>query len=125
MKILWTITYFRPYTSGLALYADRITNILPEYEHTILCNLHKNELPETEIDGNRVLVRAKPLVRISKGFISLDWYRKLFKLVRQTDLVILHLPQAEAGLTAIVAKLARKNIICIYVKIYDLMKALL
>ena len=103
MNILFSITYYRPYVSGLTLAASRWAEALTQKGHTvrILCMVG---------NGRRVIC-AKPLLRISKGFLSWDWVVKSWRLVQKHDVVVVNLPQFEGVIPAVFAKLFGKRLI--------------
>jgi glycosyltransferase involved in cell wall biosynthesis len=117
MKILFSITYFSPYNSGLTNYVRTLADELHttgKYRIKVLCIKHNNLLPQEEIISGYTIVRAKPLFKLSKGFISIDW---LLKSVRETlwaDVLVVNLPQVEGLATAVLARLFGKKIISIY-----------
>ncbi len=113
MKILTALTYYAPHISGLTVYARRIVRAMVERGHevTVLTSHYDKALPRDEIiDGARV-VRVPVLLRFSKGVLmpTLPWHA--FQLTRSHDIVYLHLPQFEASITAVMARLAKKPII--------------
>lgn len=99
MKILVALTYYTPYVSGLTIYAARIAKAWAERGHqvTVLTSQYDPKLPREEIlDGVRI-VRAPVLFRISKGVIMPAFWRKAVSLVRESDVVNIHLPQFDAA----------------------------
>ena len=71
MKILIELTYYRPHTSGLTIYAERLATALAGRGHqvTVLTSQYDKSLPREEMmEGVRV-VRVPVLLRISKGVI--------------------------------------------------------
>jgi len=106
VNILFSITYYRPYVSGLTLAASRWAEALTSRGYTvrILCMVG---------NGRRVIC-AKPLLRISKGFLSWDWVVKSWRLVQKHDVVVVNLPQFEGVIPAVFAKLFGKRLISIY-----------
>jgi glycosyltransferase involved in cell wall biosynthesis len=116
MNILFSITYYTPYVSGLTLCARRIAEGLAGRGHqvTMLTMRHDTRVPEHEtIDGVRV-VRAGWIAKVSKGFVSIDWLVKSWREVVQADTVIINLPQFEGIVPAIFAKLRGKKLLSIY-----------
>lgn len=116
MRILFSLTYYTPYISGLTLYIKRLAENLAKSGSiisVITMQFDKELSLEEEINGVRV-IRAKPLFRVSKGFISVDWIVKSFKEVKSSDIVFLDLPQFEGIIPAIWAKILRKRLISLY-----------
>lgn len=99
MKILIALTYYRPHTSGLTIYAERLARSLVERGHevTILTSRYNNQLPEVEsMDGVQV-VRAPVVLRISKGVVMPTYGFIANRLVAEADAINLHLPQLDAA----------------------------
>ncbi|KKS97735.1 MAG: group 1 glycosyl transferase [Candidatus Gottesmanbacteria bacterium GW2011_GWA2_43_14] len=115
MRLLFTITFYSPYLSGLTLYVKRLAEAFSgEYPTTVLTFRHKKELPVSESLKNVNIVRAIPLVSISKGFLSPDFVAKCWLLVKDCDVVVINLPELEGLVAAIFGKLFRKKVISIY-----------
>ncbi len=116
MKILFSISYYTPYVSGLTLYVKRLAEALVKknYFISVVTIRYKKRLSlEESIDGVRV-IRAKPLFQISKGFVSIDWFLKSWKEVRRADVVIVNLPQFEGIIPSFFAKIQGKKLVAIY-----------
>ncbi len=116
MKVLFTITYYHPYVSGLTIAASRFAEGLVKKGHrvTILAMRHDRALRISEtIRGVRV-VRATPWIRMSKGFLSWDWIRQSWRLVETHDVIVVNLPQFEGILPALLAKCMGKKVIAVY-----------
>ena len=116
MRILTALTYYTPHISGLTIYARRLLRRLAAKGHTVtvLTSHFSHELPRREeLDGTTV-IRTRMMTRISKGAVMpfLPWHA--LRLAAAHDLVYLHLPQFEAVVIALAAKLARKPIVVSY-----------
>ena len=100
-RLLLVLNYYFPYISGLSEYARVVARGLTRsFEVTVLTGRHEPALPVAEtIDGVRI-ERAAPWVFLHKGFLSFDLFRRFYRLLRDADLVNLHLPMLEAGLLA-------------------------
>lgn len=116
MKYLFSITYYYPYISGVTKYVELLTERLTAYgiKSTVLTNRYDLNLSATETKNNVEIIRTRPLVKISKGFISSDWIFKSWETVTKADIVFINLPQAEGFIPALFAKLHRKKVYCIY-----------
>ena len=116
MRLLFSITYYTPYSSGLTLYVKRLAERLgrKNIDCTVMCMQHQKNLSLQENINGVKIVRAKPLLSISKGFISLDWIIKSLKFTLSSDVIFLNLPQFEAIFPAIFGKLFQKKVISIY-----------
>ncbi len=116
MKILFSLTYYTPYISGLTLYVKRLGEVLAKngYDATVLTmNFDKKLLEHETVNGVKV-VRADYLTWISKGFISLDWLIKSWHEVKQADVIFVNMPQFEGIVPALFGKIFGKKVISIY-----------
>jgi glycosyltransferase involved in cell wall biosynthesis len=116
MRVLIVLTYYRPHTSGLTIYAERLAKELARQGHevTILTSHYIRRLPREEtIDGVHI-VRAPVLLRISKGVIMPTFGYLAWKLVMQADVISLHLPQFDAAGVALRGRLFKKPTILTY-----------
>lgn len=116
MKILIVLTYFAPYTSGLTVYAVRQARALAAMGHqvTVLTSQHERTLPaEENMDGIQV-IRVPVVFRVSKGVIMPQMSFIAWKLMRIVDVVNLHVPQMDAALMALLARLRRKPVVLTY-----------
>ncbi len=72
MRILTVLTYYRPHTSGLTIYAERLARAFVRRGHqvTVMTTQYDKSLPREEImDGVRI-IRVPVAVRISKGVLA-------------------------------------------------------
>lgn len=116
MKILIELTYYRPHISGLTIYVERLARAFVNRGHsvTVLTSQYDKALPREEIlDGVRV-IRVPVLMRISKGVVmpTFGWYAN--RLVRESDVISLHLPQLDAAGLAIRGKILKKPTLITY-----------
>lgn len=116
MKLLLVLTYYHPHVSGLTIYVQRLAASLVDHGHqvTVLTSRYDRTLPAEEvIDGVRV-VRAPVMLRISKGVIMPAFPLLAWKLIRQHDVVSVHLPQFEASLVGLLGRLAGRPVVLTY-----------
>ncbi|HOV07114.1 MAG TPA: glycosyltransferase family 4 protein [Anaerolineaceae bacterium] len=116
MRILIVLTYYRPHISGLTIYAERIARAFAQRGHqvTVLTSQFDPQLPREEVcEGVRV-IRVPVLMRLSKGVIMPSFGRLASKLVRENDVLQLHLPQFDAAGVALRGRLHRKPTIITY-----------
>ncbi len=116
MNVLIVLTYYRPHTSGLTIYAERLAQGLVARGHrvTVLTSRYSRQLPSMEeVDGVRV-VRAPVALRISKGVIMPTFGYLAWKYVREADVISLHLPQFDAAGVALRGKLLHKPTLLTY-----------
>ena len=116
MKILVELTYYRPHTSGLTIYAERMAKALVKRGHqvTILTSRYDQKLPLEEILDGVKIIRVPVLCRISKGVIMPKIGLLATRLIRSHDVVHLHLPQFDAAGFAIRGRLFNRPTVITY-----------
>ncbi len=116
MKILIVLTYYRPHTSGLTIYAERLANALAKRGHqvTVLTSQFEKSLPKNEILNGVKIVRIPVLFRLSKGVIMPSFGYMATKLVLENDVIQLHLPQFDAAGVALRGRILKKPTIITY-----------
>lgn len=113
VKILFSLTYYRPYVSGLTLAAARWAEGLAAAGETVTILAMSGGVRSRSERQARVII-AKPLIKISKGFVSLDWWIKSWQLAGLHDATVVNLPQFEGIVPALAAKLQGKRVVAIY-----------
>lgn len=116
MRILIVLTYYRPHTSGLTIYAERLAKALVKRGHlvTVMTSQFERNLPgEETVDGVHI-VRVPVLFRLSKGVIMPTFGMMANRLVAQHDVVHLHLPQFDAAGVALRGRFGRKPTVVTY-----------
>jgi glycosyltransferase involved in cell wall biosynthesis len=116
MRILIVLTYFQPHKSGLTVYAVRQARALAARGHevTVLTSQYNPDLPREEWnDGVRIL-RLPVAFRLSKGVIMPQMPFKVWRLIGDADIVNLHVPQVDAALIALLAKIHGKPVVLTY-----------
>jgi glycosyltransferase involved in cell wall biosynthesis len=110
MRILTVLTYYRPHTSGLTIYAERLARALVGRGHrvTVMTTQYNRLLPLME-DMDGVEVRRVPVAfRLSKGTIAPTFGLMATQLVREHDVVQMHQPQFDAPGVALRGRLLGK-----------------
>lgn len=106
MKILFAMTYFRPYVSGPIIYVENLARELVRRGHevTILTSHYDPALArdETVSDGVRV-VRVPVFLRVSKGVIMPTYAASALRQIAAHDVVAIQVPQFEASTLAALA----------------------
>ena len=116
MRILIVLTYFQPHKSGLTVYAVRQARTLAAMGHTVtvLTSQYDRDLPIQEtMDGVRIL-RLPVAFRLSKGVIMPSMPFRAWRLIGNTDVVNLHVPQIDAALIALLTRLRNKPVVLTY-----------
>ncbi len=116
MRILIVLTYFQPHKSGLTVYAVRQARALTALGHevTVLTSQYDPSLPLEEWDQGVKIIRLPAAFRLSKGVIMPKMPVNAWRLIRKSDIVNLHVPQVDAALVALLAKLQRKPVVLTY-----------
>lgn len=116
MKILTVLTYYRPHTSGLTIYAERLARAFVQRGHqvTVMTTQYDPSLPAEEIMQGVRVIRVPVAARVSKGVLAPTFGLVATKLVWQHDVVQLHLPQFDAPGVALRARLFGKPAVLTY-----------
>ncbi len=116
MHILIGLTYYRPHTSGLTIYAERLARAFARRGHavTVLTSQDDRQLPRVECSDGVTVVRVPPLMRVSKGLLMPAMPSMAWKLTRQADVINLHMPQLDAAYIAWYGKLMNKPVVLTY-----------
>jgi glycosyltransferase involved in cell wall biosynthesis len=114
MKILFLVSYYTPYHSGVTEYVRRIAEGLAERKHevTVLTSQHDKSLPlEEKINGVNVK-RLPVLFKVSKGVFKPTLLPTLWKISKEFDVINIHVPLPEVGFCTLASR--NKNIILTY-----------
>jgi glycosyltransferase involved in cell wall biosynthesis len=116
MKILTVLTYYRPHTSGLTIYAERLARAFVRRGHqvTVMTTQYDESLPRDEMMDGVHIIRVPVALRVSKGVIAPTFGLVATKLVAEHDVVQLHLPQFDAPGVAMRARLFGKPTVLTY-----------
>lgn len=116
MRILMSLTYYRPNVSGLTIYVERLASQLVERGHdvTVLAAQHDPSLPVEEYQAGVRIVRVPAPAHIGKAQIMPGFASAARRLAASNDVVHLHLPQLEAALAAGAGRSAGKPVVITY-----------
>jgi glycosyltransferase involved in cell wall biosynthesis len=116
MHILIGLTYYRPHTSGLTIYAERMARAFARRGHevTILTSQDDRHLARLECLDGVTVVRVPPLMRVSKGLLMPAMPAVAWKLARRADVINLHMPQLDAAYIAWIGKMMHKPVVLTY-----------
>jgi glycosyltransferase involved in cell wall biosynthesis len=117
MKVLIALTYYRPHISGLTIYVERLARALAQRGHqvTVLTSHYQKDLPWREKMDGVTVIRHPVLFRFSKASVMPGFLSHAWRLMRENDIVHIHLPQAEGGPLAFIGRaLARKPVVLTY-----------
>lgn len=116
MRILTTLTYYRPHYSGLTIYTERLARALAAdgNQVTILTSQFIKSLARDEVCNGVRVIRMKVMARISKGVIMPGMLFEAWRQIRKADVVNLHVPQLDAAPIAVLARLLGKPVVLTY-----------
>jgi glycosyltransferase involved in cell wall biosynthesis len=114
LDILQVLYFYTPYTSGLTIYAERLSREFIKRGHrvTVLASWHDRSLPRESVteDGARV-VRVPIAANLSRAVIMPGLLPTAARLLPKHDVMHLHLPMAEAGGLAALGRAFRKRVV--------------
>lgn len=116
MRVLMSLTYYRPNVSGLTIYVERLAERLVERGHdvTVLTAQHDPTLAiEEYFEGVRI-VRVPAPIAVGKAPLMPRYADTAYRLAQAHDVVHLHLPQLEAALAAGAGRKAGKPVLFTY-----------
>jgi glycosyltransferase involved in cell wall biosynthesis len=116
MRILTVLTYYRPHTSGLTIYAERLARAFARRGHrvTVLTTQYDQSLPLDEVMDGVHVIRLPVALRVSKGVLAPSFGIVSTRLVAENDVVQLHLPQFDAPGVAFRARLFGRPAVLTY-----------
>ena len=116
MKILTVLTYYRPHTSGLTIYAERLARAFVKRGHqvTVMTTQYDPSLPREEIMDGVKIIRVPVMMRVSKGVLAPTFGLVATRLVAEHDVVQMHLPQFDAPGVALRGRLFGKPAVLTY-----------
>src|SRR4026207_242612 len=116
MKILTVLTYYRPHTSGLTIYAERLARAFAKRGHQVTVMTSQYDpslLLEETLDGVKI-IRVPIAARISKGVIAPTFGLVATKLATQHDVIQRQFAQVDAPGGALRGRLLRKPAVLPY-----------
>ena len=111
MKVLFVLTYYKPYWTGLTHYAARVAEGLAKRGHqvSVVCTQHDKTLAKEELIKGVKVYRVPSLSQISRSQLSPLFVFKAGRLIKEAEAIIVYFPLAEIVLIALVAKIFRKK----------------
>lgn len=116
MKILFGLTYYKPYWTGLTRYAARVAEGLAKRGHrvSVVCTQHDKALAKEELIEGVKVYRVPSLSQISRSQLSPLFVFKAGRLIREAEAIIVYFPLAEIILIALLAKIFRKKLFLVH-----------
>lgn len=116
MRILIGLTYYRPHFSGLTIYTERLARGLVRLGHqvTVLTSRYDRSLAPREVKDGVEIIRPNVLTRLSKGVIMPSLPFVAARLIRQADVVNLHMPQMDAAYVSWMARAMGRPVVMTY-----------
>lgn len=116
MKILFFLTYYTPHVSGPVKYIERLAKELARRGNivSILTSKYFPALPEFEKKDEISIFRIPVLLKLGKGVIMPKLIIKTPICVKNSDVVVVNLPQLEAGFIALWCKISNKPLVVIH-----------
>jgi glycosyltransferase involved in cell wall biosynthesis len=116
MRILISLMYYRPHYSGLTIYTERLAKALAARGHqvTVLTSRFSRDLPASEQVDGVTIIRPEVLWRVSKGVIMPSMPLWAWRLVQKAEVINTHVPQPDAALLGIFARLFGKPVVLTY-----------
>lgn len=116
MRVLISITYYRPHVSGLTIYVERMAHGLASRGHTVtvLTSRYDPGLPLRENRDGVHIVRVPVAARVSKGVLMPTLGVVATRLARKHDVLSIHLPQFDAAGLALCARALGKPSVLTY-----------
>jgi len=116
MKILEVLTYYRPHISGLTIYVERLSKALASQGHEVVVftSQYDPALPLREVKQGVRIHRVPVALRVSKGVIMPMFGARAWGMVKDADVVHLHLPQFDAPGVAIRGRFYGKPVVLTY-----------
>ncbi len=114
LKILIATLYYLPHRTGMQLYIQHIAEALVARGHavTILTARHKIELPRDEtINGVRIVRLGVLPLSISRGMLMPAYPWAAYQLIRDHDVVSLHIPMLETALISFLARMLGRPVV--------------
>ena len=109
MRVLHVLLYYWPHCTGLTIHVQRVAEAMARRGHTstVLSARYNRQLPREEMVNGVRVVRLPAMLRISRGMVmpSFPWHA--WRLIREHDLVNVHVPLLEASLVTTIARLQR------------------
>lgn len=116
MKVLFFLTYYTPHISGPVRYLEQLTDLLAQAKISvhILTSRHQATSARFQRHGNITIERLPIWLQIGKGVIMPLLPIAATRAISTTDVVVVNLPQPEAGFIALLCRIHHKPLVAIH-----------
>lgn len=116
LRILSALTYYRPHWTGLTACAAALAEAFAARGHhvTVVTTRHSPELATREHVNGVDVVRCRPIARVSRGMVTPGLLPTITGLLGAHDVLLLHVPMADAGPLALAARLAGRPVVLLH-----------
>lgn len=116
LRILSALTYYRPHWTGLTACAAVLAEAFAARGHqvTVVTTRHGPALPMRERVNGVDVVRCRPVARVSRGMLTPGLVPTVTRLLAAHDVLLLHVPMADAGALALAARLAGRPVVLMH-----------
>jgi glycosyltransferase involved in cell wall biosynthesis/SAM-dependent methyltransferase len=118
MRILFALTYYRPYISGVTICVQRLAESLAARGHqvSVLTSRYDDGLPASENMAGVEISRLPVRFWISKGALMKGYVSAAGEMIRRHDVVVMNLPNTPIEALALprLARAAARPIVALY-----------
>ncbi len=116
LTVLFALAYYRPHVSGLTIYVQRLAEAMARRGHqvTVIASRHRPDLALLEVIAGVQVVRVPVIGTLGKGAVMPFFPVRAARLLRRHQVLSLHLPQVEAGVLALAARLLGRPVVVTY-----------
>lgn len=113
MRVLQILYFYTPYTSGVTIYAERMSRELTARGHqvTVLASWHDPGMPKDSVVDGVHVVRVPVATGFDRAVIMPGFLPEALRRMREADIVHLHLPMAEAAALSALGRMLGKRVI--------------
>jgi glycosyltransferase involved in cell wall biosynthesis len=111
-SILLVSDFYHPHWTGITKGIKKLVCELgSEFDFRVVTIAYTADLKETETIDAAKVIRAKPTLKISRGFLSIEMFLNLIRQIFKTDLVLINSPSLYILPASILAKLFGKKLV--------------
>ena len=114
MRILQVLYYYEPYTSGLTIYAARLSREMAARGHQVqvISARYDPALPRHEVSPEGIdITRLRVLAKFDRAVLLPSLIPTVLRRLDEVDVVHLHLPMAETAVLVALCRLRKKRVV--------------